>query len=293
MVVTRPVPEKWAGSVLAVQLSARPLSRVALSAVRTSLQRGAGMPTSSPERSNGAGGRSLDPATRRSARIAGVWWLITFVTSIPALVLYDPLLNDSNYILTNGAETRIQVGAFLEVGLVISGIATAVVMYPVLKRQSQSIALGFVSVLSVLTLRDDLAGATGTDAATLGTVGRSLVAVHDATFLLGPAFCAGFGNGILLGYLMFRSGLVPRRMAMIGLVGGPLALVTATAVLSGAWDQTSAAGLFLTLPEAVWEFSLGVYLVVKGYKVSAPLLSERRRTETEKDDAFSPLVAAP
>jgi len=266
------------------------------------------MPTSSPERSNGAGGRSLDPATRRSARIAGVWWLITFVTSIPALVLYDPLLNDSNYILTNGAETRIQVGAFLEVGLVISGIATAVVMYPVLKRQSQSIALGYVgcrivescmiavgivSVLSVLTLRDDLAGATGTDAATLGTVGRSLVAVHDATFLLGPAFCAGFGNGILLGYLMFRSGLVPRRMAMIGLVGGPLALVTATAVLFGAWDQTSAAGLFLTLPEAVWEFSLGVYLVVKGYKVSAPLLSERRRTETEKDDAFSPLVAAP
>jgi hypothetical protein len=265
------------------------------------------MPMSSSERSNGAGGRPFDAPTRRSARIAGVWWLITFVTSIPALVLYDPLLNDSNYILTKGAETRVQVGAFLEVGLVISGIATAVVMYPVLKRQSQSIALGYVgcrivescmiavgivSVLSVLTLREDLAGATGTDAAILGTVGQSLVAVHDATFLLGPAFCAGFGNGILLGYLMYRSGLVPRRMAMIGLVGGPLALVTATAVLFGAWDQTSLAGFFLTLPEAVWELSLGVYLVVKGYKVSAPLLSERRRAERD-DDAFSPLVAAP
>jgi hypothetical protein len=266
------------------------------------------MPTSSPERSNGAGGRPLDPATRRSARIAGVWWLITFATSIPALLLYDPLLNDSNYILTKGAETRVQVGAFLEVGLVISGIATAVVMYPVLKRQSQSMALGYVgcrivescmiavgivSVLSVLTLRDDLAGATGADAATLGTVGRSLVAVHDATFLLGPAFCAAVGNGMLLGYLMFRSGLVPRRMAMIGLVGGPLALVTATAVLFGAWEQTSAAGFFFTLPEAVWEFSLGVYLVVKGYKASAPVLSDRRGTETEEDDAFSPLPAAP
>ena len=98
---------------------------------------------------------------------------------------------------------------------------------------------------------------------------------------------------MLLGYLMFRSGLVPRRMAMIGLVGGPLALVTATAVLFGAWEQTSAAGFFFTLPEAVWELSLGIYLIVKGYKVSAPLLSERRRTETESDDAFSPLVAAP
>jgi hypothetical protein len=265
------------------------------------------MPTSSPERSDGAGGRPLDPATRRTARIAGVWWIVTFVTSIPALLLYDPLLNDANFILSTGAETRIELGAFLEVGLVISGIATAVVMYPVLKRQSQSIALGYVacrtvescliavgivSVLSVLTLRDDLAGAAGTNAATLGTVGQSLVAVHDATFLLGPAFCAGFGNGVLLGYLMYKSGLVPRRLALIGLVGGPLALVTATAVLFGAWEQTSAAGFFFTLPEAVWELSLGIYLVVKGFKASAPLLSERRLAERD-DDAFSPLVAGP
>jgi hypothetical protein len=87
----------------------------------------------------------LDPATRRTARIAGVWWIVTFVTSIPALLLYDPLLNDANFILSTGAETRIELGAFLEVGLVISGIATAVVMYPVLKRQSQSIALGYVA----------------------------------------------------------------------------------------------------------------------------------------------------
>jgi hypothetical protein len=261
------------------------------------------MPTSSAERSNG-GALAVDPSMRRTGRIMGVWFALTFVTSIPALLLYDPLLNDADYILTSGAETRIQLGAFLEVGLVVSGIATAVVLYPVARRQSQSIALGYVasrivescliavgivSVLSVLTLRDDLAA----DAAGLGTVGQSLVAVHDATFLLGPAFCAAVGNGMLLGYLMFRSGLVPRRMAMIGLVGGPLALVTATAVLFGAWEQTSAAGFFFTLPEAVWEFSLGVYLVVKGYKVSAPLLSGRRGTETESDDAFSPLPAAP
>src|SRR5690242_19933599 len=103
------------------------------------------MSMSAPERSNGARGRPLDAPTRRSARIAGVWWLITFATSIPALLLYDPLLNNANYILTDGADTRVQIGAFLEIGLVISGIATAVVMYPVLKRQSQSIALGYVA----------------------------------------------------------------------------------------------------------------------------------------------------
>src|SRR3954447_14612441 len=143
MVVTRPVPE--IGGVGPRGPALGPLSRVALLAVRTLLtERRAGMPTSSPERSNGAGGRSLDPATRRSARIAGVWWLITFATSIPALLLYDPLLNDHNYILGAGAEARVELGAFLEVGLVISGIATAVVMYPVLKRQSQSMALGYV-----------------------------------------------------------------------------------------------------------------------------------------------------
>ena len=264
------------------------------------------MPMSSPERLNGAAfDRPLDPSTRRTARIAGVWWIITFVTSIPALLLYDPLLNDANFILSAGADTRIELGAFLEIGLVISGIATAVVMYPILRRQSQSISLGYVacrivescmiavgivSVLSVLTLREDLAGAAGTDAATLTTVGQSLVAVHDATFLLGPAFCAGFGNGLLLGYLMYKSGLVPRRMALIGLVGGPLALVTATAVLFGAWEQTSAAGFFFTLPEAVWELSLGIYLIVKGFKTPSPILDDSRQSAL--DEAFSPSVAA-
>ena len=259
------------------------------------------MPTTSPERSNGARGRPLDSATRRTARIAGVWWIVTFVTSIPALLLYDPLLNDANFILTTGAATRIQLGALLEVGLVISGIATAVVMYPVLKRQSQSIALGYVgcrivescmiavgivSVLSVLTLREDLAA----NAAGLGTVGQALVAVHDATFLLGPAFCAGFGNGLLLGYLMYRSGLVPRRMALIGLIGGPLSLVGATAVLFGAWEQTSGTQFLFTVPEAVWEFSLGIYLIVKGFKTPSPVREETR--ESALDEAFSPAAAA-
>jgi hypothetical protein len=220
-------------------------------------------------------------ATRRISLTAGIFLVITFVTSIPAVVLYNPVLKDSNYILGAGADARLSFGALLEIILVIANIGTAVVLFPILKRQSEGLALGYVacrivestiiavgivSVLSVITLRKDFAGVAGTDHATLVATGKSLVAIHDATFLLGPAFCAGIGNGILLGYLMYRSGLVPRGMAMLGLIGGPLAVITATAVLFGAYKQTSGWSLLLTLPEIAWEASLGSYLIVKGFK---------------------------
>jgi hypothetical protein len=156
------------------------------------------------------------PQQRRTARIAGVWFVITFVASIPALLLYDPVLNDTGYILGGGADTRVQFGALLEIVTAVAGIATAVVLFPIVKRQSEAIALGYVatrvlestiivvgliSLLAVVTLRQDLAGAGGSDPAVLEAVGRSLVAIKDSTFLLGPAFCAGLGNGLLLGYL--------------------------------------------------------------------------------------------
>lgn len=225
-------------------------------------------------------------AAQRTARIAGVWFVLTFVFSIPALLLYDPVLNDVNYVVGSGADTRVQAGALLEVLLAIANIATAVVLFPILKRQSESISLGYVasrilestiivvgvvSVLAVLTLRQDLAGTSAADES-LVTVGRSLVAIKDATFLLGPAFCAGFGNGLLLGYLMYRSGLVPRPMALIGLIGGPIAFATATAVLFGAYDQQSAVNFLFTLPEIVWEASLSIWLVVKGFR-PAPIIA--------------------
>jgi hypothetical protein len=122
-------------------------------------------------------------------------------------------------------------------------------------------------------LRQEFAGAAGADAASLTTAGQSLVAIHDWTFLFGPDFCAGIGNGILLGYLMYTSGLVPRRMALLGVIGGPLAVVSATLTLFGLIEQTSALDGLLTLPEIAWEFSLGIWLIVKGFNPSAPLLT--------------------
>ena len=171
----------------------------------------------------------------------------------------------------------------MELLLIIANIGTGVVLFPLLKRQNESLALGFVaarlvecafiavgilSVLSVVTLRQDFAGAAGADAASLVIAGKSLVAVKDWTFLLGPGFVVGIGNGLVLGYLMYRSGLVPRGMAMLGLVGGPLLIASGTAILFGVFEAGSAWQLIATIPEFFWELSLGIYLVVKGFKPS-------------------------
>src|SRR5665213_547545 len=142
------------------------------------------------------------------------------------------------------------------------------------------------------TLRRDLAGAAGTDSASLILNGRSLVAIHDGTFLLGPAFCAAIGNGLMLGYMMFRSGLVPRRFAQFGILAGSLALLTAILVLFRAYGQTSTPGFILTLPEAIWELSLGIYLIAKGFRRDASLFERSLRTgETATPTRAEPVGA--
>ena len=217
---------------------------------------------------------------RRTAFLAGLLFIITFVTSIPAVLLYRSVVNHANYIVGPGADTRIALGALLEMILIIANVGTAVVLFPILKRQNESLALGYVtarvmesvfiavgllSLLAVVTLRQDV-GATGGDS--LVIAGRSLVAIHDWTFLLGPGWVVGVGNGLILGYLMYRSGLVPRGMAMLGLIGGPLIIASGTAVLLDVFEPGSGPQVIATAPEFVWELSLGIYLMVKGFKPS-------------------------
>ena len=234
----------------------------------------------------GRSSRAPTASEQRTARIMGAWFLATFVFSIPALFFYEPVLNHANYILGSGADTRVAFGAVFEILSATAGIATAVVIFPIAKRVSESIALGYVatrvlestvivvgliSLMSVVALRQDMAGTGGADGSRVN-VGRALVAVHDQTFLLGPQFCAGLGNGILLGYLMWRSGLVPRPMAMFGLIGGPLALVGGVGVLFGTWADPSTVLFLFTAAEIIWEFSLSVYLLFRGFRPS-PILT--------------------
>ena len=226
---------------------------------------------------------------RKTALVAGVFFIITFVTSIPAVFLYNAVLKHTGYVVGAGADKRIFLGAFLELLLIIANIGTAVVLFPILKRVNETLALGYVtarlvecgfiaggilSVLSVVTLRQDVGGAGAANAASLHIVARSLVAIHDWSFLLGPGFIVGIGNGLLLGYMMYRSGLVPRRMAMLGLVGGPLVCASGIAVLFGVLGEGSAGQGIATVPEFAWELSLGIYLIVKGFKPSSILPEE-------------------
>jgi hypothetical protein len=226
-------------------------------------------------------------AEQRTARIMGGWFLATFVFSIPAFAFYDPLLDHPGYVLAGGEDTRIGVGALFEICLAVSGIATAVVIFPIVKRVSESIALGYIasrtvesvliligvlSLMSVVTLRqDNAAAATGE---TLLDDARSLLALRDQTALLGPQFCAGLGNGILLGYLMWRSRLLPRPMVMFGLIGGPLALLAGIGVLLDVWGMDSGLPVAMTAPEAIWELSLSVWLLVRGFRPSPILTGE-------------------
>ena len=234
------------------------------------------------------------PEQQRRARIFGALFALTFVTSIAALLLYDPVLNDADYILGNGAETRVQLGALCEIFLAITNIGTAVVLWPIARRQSETLAIGYVasrivesiiivvgliSLLSVVTLRDDVAGA-GADAGTLTVAGKQLVAIHDWTFLLGPGFCVGV-NGLLLGYLFYKSGLVPRWIAMFGLVGGPLIFASSIAVLFGAYEQDGA-HFFFSIPEIVFEFSVTIHTLAKGFRPSPILTGEPVRARVDE-----------
>ena len=208
-----------------------------------------------------------------------------------------PALDDPRYVVGGGADMRVTLGAFLELILIIANIGTAVALFPILKRVNESLALGFVtarvvecafiavgvlSLLTVLTLRQE--AAAGADAGSLVAVGKSLVALHDWTFLLGPGFVVGIGNGLLLGYLMFRSGLVPRRMAALALVGGPLIVASGTAILFGVFEAGSAWQMIATIPEFFWELSLGVWLIVKGFNPSAAILSGPDETDLNERD---------
>ncbi len=229
-------------------------------------------------------------STRKIALVAGVLFVITFITSIPALVLYGPVLDGPDYVVGAGADTRVSLGAFLEVILAFACIGTAVVLYPIVKRVNEIFALGYVaarvleagiiavgiiSLLSVVTLRQEFVGAAGADAASLVAASKSLVAIHDWTFLLGPGLLPGV-NGLLLGYLMYRSALVPRAIAVLGLVGGPLLIASATAVLFGLYEQVSVWSAIATIPVAAWEATLGVWLIAKGFN-SSVIASEKFR----------------
>jgi len=219
-------------------------------------------------------------SARKTALIFGVLFLATFVFSIAGVLLYNPVLHPAKFIVGTGGDTRVRVGAVCEVLLIIANIGTAVVVYPIFRRKYEALALGYVtarlvecafiaigivSYLAVVTLHQTTA------AGSLLNDARSLVAIRNWTFVLGPGFFAGVGNGLILGYLMYRSGLMPRGLSVLGLIAGSLVCISGLGVVLDAIPRGGTAQTIATIPEFVWELSLGIYPIVKGFKAS-PIL---------------------
>jgi hypothetical protein len=224
---------------------------------------------------------------QKTARLFGWLFIATFVTSIGAKALFVAGLGGSfselRFIPGAVSKSSVYLGAILEFGVIATNVATAVVLYPIVKRQSEKLALGYVtarimesafilvglmSVISMVSVSDALAGATGAEASALAVQGNSLAATYDWAFLFGPGLVVGFGNGLILGYLMYRSGLLPRRMAMLGLIGGPMLIASFVMILFGVYENGSGPAFLMALPEIVWEASLGIYAAWKGFRPS-------------------------
>jgi hypothetical protein len=214
-------------------------------------------------------------SSRKFSLAAGVLYLLTFV-SIPTLALYGSV-RDPNYIVGPGPDTSVLIGAVLEVIVALAGIGTAVALFPVVKKQNEGVALGFVgtrvleaaaifagvaSLLSVVTLRQ---AGVGADAL---VTGQALVALYDRLFLLGQSLMPAM-NALLLGSLLYRSHLVPRVLPLLGLIGAPLLIAGDAAILFGLLGRVSPLAGISALPIALWEFSLGVWLTAKGFNPSA------------------------
>jgi hypothetical protein len=217
---------------------------------------------------------------QRHGRIFGVLFILTFVTSILAYILFQDILDDpAAYITEDGKDNVMYLAVLLEFFLIVTNVGTAVVLYPIAKRQNQALAIGFVAariiesvfiaagtifILGVISLRQD-----APDAADLAV---SLAALKDWTFLFGPGFTVPLGNGLILGYLMYRSGLVPRRMAWLGMIGGPLLFISSTGDLFEWWETGSTIPGLFVIPEFIWEAFLGIYCAIWGFRKDSPIL---------------------
>jgi len=232
-------------------------------------------------------------------RVFGWFFLATFLTSIPAYFIgYAKMLDNPTLITGAGADptTGIATGAALETLLIVANVATAVVAYPVLKRESEMGAIGYVSarLVEAMFIAIGIVGALAfllmrQDAAAVATPaqGDAFDSLYYRAFLLGPGFFAGLANGVILGYLMYRSELVPRGMTWLGLIGGPLVMITGIAVMFDVIERQSAVQVIATIPEFFWELSLSIYCIVKGFRLSSPILrTDTVTTLPESDSAL-------
>ena len=219
---------------------------------------------------------------QRLARLTGLLFIITYATSIPPFVyFYAEALGDPAFILKGGFDRSLAIGALLELVLIIANIGTALTLYPALKKRNGVLALGFltarliesgfiaVGIITLMAMNTMRLNGSAADQAMLVVAGQALVAIHDWSFRLGPGVVVGVGNGLILGYMMWKTRLVPRSMSILGLIGGPVLLIAGVAVLLGYAEAGSTFQAIATIPEFFWELSLAIWLLVKGFDATA------------------------
>jgi hypothetical protein len=239
-------------------------------------------------------------SSRKTALVAGVLYLVTFLTSIPAAFLLEPLLTDANYVASAGADTQVSLAAVLDVITALAGIGTAVAVFSIVKREHEGLALGFVTtrmlegavlafgavtILSVVTLRQ--AGAAGDEAESLVPVGNALVAMRDWTAVIGPGMASL--NALMFGTLLYRARLVPRAIPLLGIVGAPLFIAFVVGTMLGATGPGTAFHAIAVAPFFFWELAVGLWMTFKGFNESAAIL----RGVPTASDAASRIAAGP
>jgi hypothetical protein len=237
-------------------------------------------------------------SVRKSALVAGVLYLVTFIAGIPPSFLYEPLFANPQYVLGQGPEAQVALGAFLDMVTGLAGIGTALALYSIVRRQHEGFALGFVTtrvveaasimvgaigLLTIATLRQ--AGTAGTDAASMSAIGQALVAIRDWTHLFGPGLMPVL-NAVLIGTLMYRSRLIPRIIPALGLIGAPILLSSSLGTMFGVNHTMSLWTGLATMPIFFWELAFGLWMTFRGFSESAPILAGYR------EDAASPSSSA-
>jgi hypothetical protein len=222
---------------------------------------------------------------RKTALVAGVLYLVTFITSIPAAFLQEPLLTNPNYVASAGADTQLSLSAVLDVITALAGIGTAVAVFSIVKREHEGLAVGFVTtrmveagllamgavaILSVVSLRQ--AGAAAGNAESLVPVGQALVAIRDWTAVIGPGMASL--NALMFGTLLYRSRLVPRAIPALGIVGAPLFISFVIGTMLGITGPGTAFHAIAVAPFFFWELAVGLWMTFKGFNRSSPILND-------------------
>ncbi len=219
-------------------------------------------------------------SNRNTSITSGILFIIATVTAIIGLIMYDPILNDPYYITkANSKETRVLWGAFFEITLAFTVIGTSIMLYPILRKYNESMALGTVcfrllestliiigilSLLAIVTLNHGILKENNPNMSAYLIAGKLLLAIHNWTFLYGPNLALG-PSTLMTAYLLYKSKLVPRSISILGIVGGPLISVCALLVTFGAFNQLCFWGIVMAVPVFVYEMSLAVWLLIKGF----------------------------